>query len=92
MGKNASAPTVQLQIVRVVLGVIAYRKLNFRVSDVSRPFLRSVRLKRDTGVKLPVLGGKGNSDWDLLKPLYGVSTECKYRYEAIRDFLPKECG
>ena len=33
---NASAQTVQLQIIRVVLDIIAYVKWNFRVMDVSR--------------------------------------------------------
>ena len=31
---NASAPTVQLQSIRMCLAVIAYRKWNFRVMDV----------------------------------------------------------
>ena len=35
---NSSAPTVQLQIVRALLAVIAYRKCNFRAMDVSREF------------------------------------------------------
>ena len=38
---DASAPTVQLQIIMVVLAVIAYRKWDFRVMDVSRAFPRS---------------------------------------------------
>ena len=38
---NASAPTVQLQIIRLCLAVIAYRKWNFRVMDVSRAFSMS---------------------------------------------------
>ena len=35
---NASAPTAQLQRIRVALSVIAYRKRNFRAMDVSRAF------------------------------------------------------
>ena len=42
---TASGPTVQLQIIRVLLAVIAYRKWNFRAMDVSMAFLRSVHLK-----------------------------------------------
>ena len=38
---NASAPKVQLQIIRLFLSVIAFRKWDFRVMDVSRAFLRS---------------------------------------------------
>ena len=48
MGTNASAPTIQLQIMRVCLAVTAYRKWNFRVMVVSRALLRSEPLKRDT--------------------------------------------
>ena len=32
---NASAPTAQIQIIRMCLAVIAYRKWDFRVMDVS---------------------------------------------------------
>ena len=35
---NASAPAVQLQSIRAVLAVIAYRRWNFRAIDVSRSF------------------------------------------------------
>ena len=35
---NASAPTVQLQSIRSVLAVIAYRRWDFRAMDVSRAF------------------------------------------------------
>ena len=52
-GANESSVTVQLQISIVVLAVVAHRKWNFRVMDVSRAFLRSRPLKRDTCVKLP---------------------------------------
>ena len=50
---NASAPTVQLQSIRAVLGVIAYTKWNFREADVSRGFLRFGHLKRGTYAGLP---------------------------------------
>ena len=60
--------------------------------DVSRAFLRSVSLKRDTYVKLHDWVGNGNAACKLLKPLYGVSIAYKCRYETIRDFLAKECG
>ena len=46
----AAAPTVQLQSIRIALAVIANRKWNFRVMDVSRAFLRSKPLERDTYV------------------------------------------
>ena len=51
-------PTVQLQIIRVILAVIAYRKWNVRAMEVPTSFLRSVPLKRDTYSKLPEGGGK----------------------------------
>ena len=62
--KNAPAPTVQLQIIRVFLSLIAYRKWNFRAMGVSRAFsmygaLKSEtyatygHLKRETYAKLP---------------------------------------
>ena len=38
---NASAPTVQLQRIRVALAVFAYRKWNSRTMDVPRAFPRS---------------------------------------------------
>ena len=38
---NASAPTAQLQNLRVFLAVIAYRMWGFRVMGVSRSFLKS---------------------------------------------------
>ena len=52
-GANSSAPTVQLQSIMVVLAVIAYRKWNFRVVDVSSAFLRGDPLKRETYLELP---------------------------------------
>ena len=50
---NASSPTVPLQIIRVVLGVIAYRKWDFRAMNVSRTLLRSEPLKSETCAKPP---------------------------------------
>ena len=50
---NAASPTAQLQSIRIALAVIAYRKWNFRAVDVSRAFLRSKPLERNTYVKLP---------------------------------------
>ena len=50
---NASAPTVQLQIIMAVLAVIAYRKWYFGAIGVSGFFLRSGALKRDTYAKIP---------------------------------------
>ena len=88
---NASAPTVQLQIIRLCLSLIAYRKWNFRVSDVSRAIPRSEHLKREAYVKLPEGVEKGNSARKLLKPLYGLSTACKDWYRTIRDLLANEC-
>ena len=76
----------------VVLDVTGYRKCNFRLMGVSRAFLRSVPLKRDTYVKLPDVVEKENAAWKLLNPLYGLSAECKDWYKTIRDFLAKECG
>ena len=58
-GSNASAPTVQLQSIRMWIAVIAYRKWGFRVMDVSRAFLRSGHLGRDAYVQLPPRGGEG---------------------------------
>ena len=43
--KNAAAPTVQLQRMRTLLSVIAYRNRNFRVMDVLRAFLMSGPVK-----------------------------------------------
>ena len=56
---NAAAPTVQLQSIRIALAVIAYRRWNFRVVDVSRAFLRSKPLVRNTYAKLPEWSGAG---------------------------------
>ena len=50
---NASAPTVQLRIIRLCLALIAFRKWGFRAMDVSREFLRSELFKRGTYVQLP---------------------------------------
>ena len=60
--------------------------------DVSRAFLRSEPLKRDTYAQLPKGAEKDNVAWKLLKPLYGLSTACKDRYATIRDFIPNEFG
>ena len=40
---NASAPTSQLQSIRVVLAAIAYRRWDFRAMGASRAFLMSYR-------------------------------------------------
>ena len=87
---NASDPTVQLQSIRAVLAVIAYRMWNFRAMDVSRVFSRSVPLKLDTYAKPPDGSRSSNIARKLLKPLYGLSTACKDWCERIRDFLAKE--
>ena len=60
--------------------------------DVSRAFLRSAPLRRDTYVKLPDVVEKGKADCGLLTPLYGMSTSRKDLRETIRDFLAKEYG
>ena len=60
--------------------------------DVSRAFLRSEHLRRDTYAQLPEGVEKDNVAWGLLKPLYGLSTACKDWYKTIRNFLSKECG
>ena len=91
-GTNASAPTVQLQRIMVLLAVIAYREWDFSVTDVSRAFSTSGSLKRDTYVQLPGGVEKGNAAWKPSKPLYGVSSAFKDWYGTIRYFLSKECG
>ena len=88
---NASAPKVQLQIIRLCLAVIAFRKWDFGVMDVSRAFLRPGPLKRETYVQLPKGVEDDRVSWKLSKPLYGLSTSCKDWYKAIRDFLSEEC-
>ena len=60
--------------------------------DVSRAFLRSEPLERDTYVKLPEGVEQENVAWKLLKPLYGLSTACKDWYRTLRNFLIEECG
>ena len=60
--------------------------------DVSRAFLRSKPLERNTYVKLPDGVEQKNVAWELLKPLYGLSTACKDWYRTIRNFLTDECG
>ena len=65
---NASAPTVQLQRIRLRLAVIAYLKWNFRVMDVSGAFLRSGLLARQAYTKLPRGKEEDNVAWDLTKP------------------------
>ena len=52
VGSNEYAPTVQLQSIRLCLAVIAFRKCDFIVMDVSMAFLRSEPLKMDTYVQL----------------------------------------
>ena len=49
-----------------------------------------MRLKRGNYPKLPLGVGKGNVDFGLLKPLYGVIADCKDWRETIRDFLAEE--
>ena len=59
---------------------------------VSREILRSAPSRRDTYVQLPKGVDQDNVAWELLKPLYGLSTACKDWYKTIRNFLSKECG
>ena len=87
---HASAPTVQLQIIRLLLAVIGYRKWNFRAIGVSGEFPRSGALKRDAYAKLPDGGEKDNVAWQLLKPMYGLSAACTDWCKTIRDFLANE--
>ena len=89
---NASAPTAQLQGIRLFLDVIVSRKWNFRATDVSRAFSSSVPLKRDACLELLDGVEKDNVARKLLKPLYGLSTACKDWYNTIRDFLSHEFG
>ena len=68
--QNASPPTVQLQRIRMCLAVIAYRKWNFRVTVVSRAFLMSKPLERNTYANLPE-GGEEKCGMGALKtPLW----------------------
>ena len=64
---NAAAPTVKLQIICLALAVIWYRKWNFRAMGVSREFLRSGPLKRDTYAKPPDAVDPENAARKLLK-------------------------
>ena len=89
---NASAPTVQLQSIRVVLAVMAYRKWDFRAIGVYRAWLTSGHLERDTYANLPEWVEKDDVAWELLNPLYGAITACKDWRGAIRDFLAEEFG
>ena len=84
---NASAPKVQLQIARVVLAVIVYRRRNCRALGVSGSFLRSGPLKRDAYAKPHDVVEKDNIARKLLKPLYGMGTACKDWRKAARDLL-----
>ena len=88
---HASAPTVQLQIIRLLLAVIGYRKWNFRAIGVSGEFPRSGALKRDAYVELPDGAGKEIIARKLLTPLYGLSTACNERCETIRAFKRSIC-
>ena len=56
------------------------------------PFAMSGHLKRDAYVKLPAWAEKDNVEWNLLKPLYGLSAACKDWDDAIRDVLAIERG
>ena len=87
---NASVPTVQLQSIRAVLAVIAYRKWDFRAVGVSGAFLRSGHLKRDAYATLPDGVEKDNISWELLNPLYGMSTACKDWCEIVRDCISED--
>ena len=62
----------------VFLAVIAYRKWNSRETGAPGGFLRSGHLKRDNYEELPDVVEKDNVSWKLSKPLYGMSTACKY--------------
>ena len=84
---NASAPMVQLQSIRVVLDVIAYRKWNYREMDVPKAFLRRGALERETYSELPGGVETKNISCGLPKPRYGLITACQYWYVTIRDCL-----
>ena len=84
---DASAPSVQLRIIRLRLAVISYRKWDFSAMDASRALLRSEPLERDTYVKLPQVLGKDNISQKLLEPLYCLSTAREDWYKTIRNFL-----
>ena len=60
--------------------------------DVSRAFLRSGPLERETYAQFPKWAEDDKVAWKLLKPLYGLSTACKDWYKTIRKFLAEECG
>ena len=89
---NASAPTVQLRSIRVVLAVIAYIKWNSREMDVSMSFLRSGPLKRETYAGISNVVEKENVAWGLLKPMYGIITSREVGRKSSRDFLEEERG
>ena len=74
---------VQLQSISAVMSVIAYRKWDFKLADVSSTLLRYGPLKRETSG----WAGKENTDWWISKQLYGLSTACKDWGGTIRDSL-----
>ena len=55
--------------------------------DVSREFLMSGPLKRGAYLEIPDRVGKENIAWEILKPLYGLSTSRKDWCETIRGVL-----
>ena len=67
-------------------------QVKFIVIDVSRALLTLVPFRRDAYVNFLTEIAKGNVDWELLKPPYGLSTACRRWCEAVRDFLAKGCG
>ena len=64
--------------------------------DVARAFLRSEPLERETERETYVQWPKGVEDdkvaWELMKPLYGLSTACNDGCETLRKFPAGECG
>ena len=90
-GRNASAPKAQLLILIMFLSSIAYRKWNFRVTGISRAFVKSKALVADVYVAPPLFHGKGQSArWKLSKPLHGLATACRERYLTVWGLLVRD--
>ena len=84
---NASAPTSQFRSFGVLLSIIAHIKWNLRAMDGPMEVLKSKHLWRNIYLA-PSIFTKTNHETTrgLIKPLYGLSADCKGWYITLRGF------
>jgi len=88
MLESCSAPTISINTLRSVLGIVPIKKWKFRVIDIARAYLQADNLDRAVFTQ-PPKGAEVNDKlvWLLKKPVYGLCDSTKRWNNTISVFI-----